>query len=634
VLLLLAVLVPAVCLLWFMAAAMRNERLAARQRLADAYRVQLSASQIRLTHYWREVGAELEKCLASNSAPAAFVKCVQSGLVDSALIFDAEGRVLYPNVPSAVRSDFGELELKWQEASRLEERRNYLEAAERFNALAHASTNEHAAARAAQAEARCRVQAGQNDAVIQLVTEVFDSERYRHAADPQGRLIAANAELMVLELITNRTSRIFQSVGQRLADRLTDYENPVLAAPQRRFLMEELQKLSPEGMNFPTLRAERLAVEMGGRPQNPANGFALQRGARAGLWQFTTPKRRVLALMESEKLLAAMKPLTDATLIGVKVTLVPPDSDTADAFVALPAGESMPGWQLALSIEDREFLHATAARQSTIYFWTGILVVAGMSVLGVIAMRLVRRRMALAKLKNDLAATVSHELKTPLSSMRVLVETLLDAETLDDPKTREYLQLIARENERLGRLIQNFLTFSRMERKKYALHLSLLQPREIVAAAIESARGRFDAPGCRLDVRVEKNLPPIMADLDALVAALINLLENAYKYSEEIKQIVLGARAENDCVIFSVKDNGIGITPRDQRRIFQPFYQVDQRLSRNGGGCGLGLSIVQLIAVAHHGNVSVESQPGCGSVFTISLPVASDATAATREAIA
>ena len=218
--------------------------------------------------------------------------------------------------------------------------------------------------------------------------------------------------------------------------------------------------------------------------------------------------------------------------------------------------------------------------------------------------------------------------------MRVLVDTLLDSEQFDEQKTREYLQLIAQENERLGRLIQNFLTFSRMERKKYTFHFSLLPARQIVDAAVESVRARFDVPGCRLDVQIDDHLPPVMADADALAAALINLLENAHKYSEEIKHVVLRARAEKGSVIFSVTDNGIGIAPRERRRIFQPFYQVNQRLSREGCGCGLGLSIVHFIATSHRGSVSVESQPGCGSTFTLSLPLGSEAASIRREAIA
>jgi len=636
VLLLLAVLVPAVCLLWFMGAAMRNERLAARQKLADAYRVQLSASQTRLQQYWRETAAGLEKLAGATSAPVAFAECARSGLVDGVVIFDESGRVAYPNTPSAANDGFGEHETKWQEASRLEHLRKLVEAARQYDALARESTNANVAARAFQAEARCLAQAGRPEAAIQLVNEAFASDRYRHAIDPQGRLIAANVELMALELSTNQYSPLFQSIAHRLAARLTDYGNPLLAAPQRRFLMKEVQRLSPERMEFPTLAAEELAAQLSELLPNPARGPTLQRSILPDCWQFTTPNHRVFALFRLDRLLASTKAAMapDNSLVDVRITLSPPEMDTPDALVTLAAGAQMPGWRLALSLADRDFLDVTAGRRTAVYLWTAIFVVAGMGVLTVIAVRLVRRQMALARLKNDLAATVSHELKTPLSSMRVLVETLLDSEILDEQKTRQYLQLIAQENERLGRLIQNFLTFSRMERKKHRFHFSHLPARQIAEAAIESVRGRFDAPGCRLEVQIEDNLPSVMADPDALAAALINLLENAYKYSEEIKHIVLHARQDHDKVIFSVKDNGIGIAPRERRRIFQPFHQVDQRLSRKGSGCGLGLSIVQFISKAHRGSVSVESQPGCGSTFSISLPAASGATSFGKEVIA
>src|SRR6058998_2058690 len=121
VLLWFAVLAPAVCLLWFVGAAMRNERLAARQKLADAYRVQLSASQARLQQLWRETAAVLDKPAAAASASVAFAECARAGLVDGVVLFDESGRVTYPNTPSAANESFGELETKWQEASRLEQ---------------------------------------------------------------------------------------------------------------------------------------------------------------------------------------------------------------------------------------------------------------------------------------------------------------------------------------------------------------------------------------------------------------------------------------------------------------------------------------------------------------------------------
>src|SRR6185369_10207141 len=122
------------------------------------------------------------------------------------------------------------------------------------------ATNANVAARAYQAEARCLVRSGQNDSAIQLIEKVLGDERYHRAVDPQGRLIVANAELMALELTSDKASTRSRSIADRLKQRLSDYENSVLAAPQRRFLMKEFQKLSPQ-IEFPTLTAEQLAAE-------------------------------------------------------------------------------------------------------------------------------------------------------------------------------------------------------------------------------------------------------------------------------------------------------------------------------------------------------------------------------------
>jgi signal transduction histidine kinase len=304
----------------------------------------------------------------------------------------------------------------------------------------------------------------------------------------------------------------------------------------------------------------------------------------------------------------------------VVVTLLPPGREAEDFFVSLPAGPMLPDWRLALSLKDQKLFDAATDQRVASYVWIGVLVVAGMIVLAMLILRLVRRQMALTKLRNDLVANVTHELKTPLSGMRLLVDTLLNSPKLHEPTVREYLALIAKENLRLSRLIDNFLAFSRMERNKYALDFIEVPARIIVESAAAAVHERFNAPACRFEVKMAPDLPPIVADADAMVTAVVNLLDNAWKYSGDEKQITLTAAAENGSIVFAVQDNGIGLSPRDTKRIFKRFYQVDQRLARSAGGCGLGLSIVKFIVTAHGGAVRVESEPGRGSRFTLVVP--------------
>jgi two-component system phosphate regulon sensor histidine kinase PhoR len=140
-------------------------------------------------------------------------------------------------------------------------------------------------------------------------------------------------------------------------------------------------------------------------------------------------------------------------------------------------------------------------------------------------------------------------------------------------------------------------------------------------------RERLQPPTCRLDVDIAPDLPPLHADRDALVTALLNLLDNACKYTPADRRISVRVYPEDGRVVFAVKDNGIGIAARDRKRIFRRFYQVDGSLAREAGGCGLGLSIVDSIIRAHGGSVSVESEPGAGSTFRLALPAGEGAKA-------
>jgi signal transduction histidine kinase len=174
-------------------------------------------------------------------------------------------------------------------------------------------------------------------------------------------------------------------------------------------------------------------------------------------------------------------------------------------------------------------------------------------------------------------------------------------------------------------MIDSFLTFSRMERGKQVFDFASVNPADIAAAAVEAVQTKFNAKNCGFSVTISEGLPSIYADKDAMVTAVVNLLDNACKYSGDEKRIELNVyedsgQNKNGCVCFAVKDNGIGMTRRQSRRIFEKFYQVDSSLARRAEGCGLGLSIVKYIVDAHKGTIEVESKVGSGSCFVIKLP--------------
>ena len=179
--------------------------------------------------------------------------------------------------------------------------------------------------------------------------------------------------------------------------------------------------------------------------------------------------------------------------------------------------------------------------------------------------------------------------------------------------------MIAKENTRLSRLIDNFLTFSRMERGKHRFDFQPTDGAAIVDQAVAAIAERFDGVTNKLTTEIDRPLP-LEGDAGALVTVVVNLLDNAWKYSDEPKQIAVAAKRVGNRTAITVTDNGIGLSPRAARKVFDRFYQVDQHLSRSHDGCGLGLSIVKYIVEAHGGDVSVESRLSAGTTFAVSLP--------------
>lgn len=309
--------------------------------------------------------------------------------------------------------------------------------------------------------------------------------------------------------------------------------------------------------------------------------------------------------------------VTDAAgkaLTGLSVPDSRPVAQTALKDLGLP-------WRVQVYLLDPTTVGAEVKEQVRAYAWTVVIAVVSIFSIAIAAGLTVSRQLALRELKNTSVATVAHELRTPLASMRMLVDTLREGRYRSEEQLREYLDLIASENLRLSRLTDNFLTLSRLEHGQHAFDLAPVQPRAVAEQAVQVMRSRLDA--AQVDFRCETDdpLPEIQADREALVTVLTNLLDNALKYSGENKCITLRVRPGRGSVSFEVADNGIGLSRVERRHIFEPFQQVDRKLSRASDGCGLGLSIVKHIVNAHRGQISVVSEPEKGSTFVVTLPV-------------
>jgi signal transduction histidine kinase len=233
----------------------------------------------------------------------------------------------------------------------------------------------------------------------------------------------------------------------------------------------------------------------------------------------------------------------------------------------------------------------------------------------------VRREVHLARLKSDFVANVSHELKTPLALIRLFAETLELGRVPSEEKAQQYYRVINKESHRLTQLINNILDFSRIEAGRKEYRFAPTDVARVVREVIESYRFQIEQQGFELALDIAEDLPLVPADEEALGQAILNLVNNAIKYSRETRSIRIQVRREGSKVLVSVTDRGIGIPRGEQKKIFEKFYRGEDSLVHETKGSGLGLPLVQHIMEAHGGSVEVESAPGKGSTFTLVLPV-------------
>ncbi len=263
-----------------------------------------------------------------------------------------------------------------------------------------------------------------------------------------------------------------------------------------------------------------------------------------------------------------------------------------------------------------------------IVFGVLILSLAATFIAGITATFLyVRRSTSLARLQTEFVQKVSHDLRTPLTSIKMFVETLADGRFTDREKIQECLELLTEETGRLTAMVERLLRWASMEAGRKAFKLVPVHPKILVEEAIDALRAQIVAQHLedktQLRVHLAENLPSVEADAGAMSEALLNVLQNALRYTGDQKEIDVRVTSDDKEVIITIADNGPGIPKHEQRRIFEKFYRAIDPANPNVEGTGLGLAIVHLVVRAHNGRIFVESDVGKGAAFHIHLPKAS-----------
>lgn len=641
--LVLGVFVPSTCIIWFMNEAIQNERFAARQKIIDVYHQQLIGINKLWQSHWLGKISSLNGLSKNNnvnkkqSDKLMFLGIIENNLASSSVIFNNEKLLSYPsNHPS---SDFTNQYVissaAYKKASQLEFiEGDFVAAGEIYKSITVNESNNTLVARAYQAWVRCLLKLNDHKQALAVLTGDMLSPKLVNTRSRQGRLIVANTLLQAWQLIKKHSPEQQEKilVQQELITLVNSYTNE-LGANQRLFLMNKLTELKTF---FPTITAETIAYKYISQHLNSlsdqesintfSNNELLLETEVDNIWQLSLSKNNITALFTLNFLQTELNNIYPEDN-GIKIKLLPPNSidinenNETILFDKLLMGDLMPGWQITLSVDSTLLLNENVDENIATYLWVGLLLVLSIILLSIFTMRYVLVQQRLHSLKNDLMSTVTHELKTPLSSIRLFVEILLNEKTEHSTKTIEYLTLIDNENRRLTRLIENFLSFSRMENKKQVFKFLPVRTEHIVDVVLSAVEERFRVNGFTFLTHIQEDLPIITVDEGLLVVAINNLLDNAYKYSLNNKEITFSVYCKDNYLYFEITDQGVGLSKSECKRIYDGFYRVNQKLTQVIDGCGLGLSITKYIVEHHQGEILIQSELGQGSTFLIKLAV-------------
>lgn len=279
----------------------------------------------------------------------------------------------------------------------------------------------------------------------------------------------------------------------------------------------------------------------------------------------------------------------------------------------------LPEYQLGITLLGETIDNLVKKRSRTnliLVLLLNILIISGI----IIVFRAVRKEIRLAEIKSDFVSNVSHELRTPLALISMFAETLEMGRVKTEEKKQEYYNIIHRETSRLSNIVNKILNFSQIEAGKRKYSFGKYNINEIVNNVFQTYQFHLTNNGFTFNFNEAKNLPEIKADKEAITEAIINLLDNAVKYSSGKKHIEIATAKKDSYVLIVIKDSGIGISDEDQKKIFEKFFRVSTGDVHNVKGTGLGLTIIKHIVDAHNGKIELKSSPGKGSTFTLMFP--------------
>ncbi len=600
-----------------------------------------------------------------------------SRLIDELFVL-VEGDLVYPYATLMYDSDDGPSQLRVQtadaqidrmvdEAERNEfQLKNYVRAGELYRAALNRSTTDETKADLYMRLARVHMRMeewAQAEETFGLV-----AERYEHSILPGGLPggLAARLELIGLSHraidINETRSRLISLYGELIGGTWS------LRRSQFKFARNKIELIAGELENSDIRReisdlgrtADSMAsrtdylLELGDAVESiilDSAGAPIESATLCERYVVTGPNGRNMLLVAKsikphpETLMAVgvivdHSALATETLpqkieqipVGRNATLVVRSDDGKVIYGELPPEtarltvsglfkDDFPSWKIELYQNDPQFFERLISGRQSFYIYALLTVVLVMIFGTIMTARMMSRELELARMKSDFVSTVSHEFRSPLTSIRQMAEMLKSGRVLSDERREQYYEVILEQSERLSLLVSNILDLAKIDEQRFTLDYEKVDVKQLLETIVLQARQQAGDESIAITLDTDSKLPIATLDGGAVTHIMKNLIDNAIKYSSGSPEITITARSDNHDLVITVEDRGIGIPKGEVDKVFERFYRVGDEFTRKVKGTGLGLALVRELVHAHGGTIKLSSEIQKGSSFTIRLPV-------------